>query len=689
MNFIRNVKSFKTIAPDMWAMRKHLTIGLILLTMVNALQLVIPKIIKWAIDSMTSGEATKHDLIMYAFYILAIALFISYFRYYSLCLLYGGSHKLIERLRNKIFTHLQLLSFTYFNNTKTGDLMAHMTNDVNAIRIAIGSGLIVIVDMIFLSIFSLIIMLNISVKLTIFILLPMPFLTLLLLFFSKILHDLFEKVQENFAHITDNVNETLSGMRVVKAYLQEEGELNKFRKINNDYVANNLKSIRIWGVFDPIIDLLVGLSLMIILWFGGGQVMYTEITLGDFVSVFSYTHLLIGPMLTIGWIVNIVQRAAASMKRINKILNIVPEITDMDVLEDIDKLNGNIEIRNLTFTYAPDLENFIELVKIAANDNNEKDIDKLILLIKTVNSHLPIEDLKRLKEEFEIEDLGKFASNLKEKLTYEKEKTIKLLLRDGFIQLIQNCPNLPPVLKNINLKINAGETIAIVGRTGSGKSTLINLLLRLYEVPDNTIFIDDIEIHRIPLRILRDSFGMVPQDTFLFSDTIHKNIAFSNPNIDKEKTEEAAHIAQIHKEIMEFPDGYDTMVGERGVTLSGGQKQRIAIARSIISKPPIMILDDSLSAVDTHTEESILRQLKEILENCTSIIISHRISTIQNADQIILIDDGEIAEQGNHKELLILDGIYADLYRRQQLEEEIEEEIKEDYDTNLYQTVEA
>lgn len=464
--------------------------------------------------------------------------------------------------------------------------MALATNDLNAVRMALGNGVIMMTDSIVLTIATIIIMFTINVKLTLLAIIPLPFVALVSLVFGKSMHRKFLKVQEAFSKLTDVVQENFSGIRIIKSFVQEEKEYIKFTKENEHNFDANMSFIKVWGVFSPLIEFISSLSFVMLIGFGGLYVIYGRVSLGEFITFNMYLGNLVWPMMAIGWVINVIQRGFASLERIEKVLNIPPEIIDDDVDSDAD-LNGDIEINDLTFVY-PD----------AAN----------------------------------------------------------------------------PALSNINLKVKRGQTLGIVGRTGSGKTTLVNLLLRLYNVESNKIFINKFDINKIPISVLRENIGFVSQDAFLFSTTVAENINLANEHLDMEKVIQSSKDADIYDNLIDFPDKFETMVGERGVTLSGGQKQRISISRALIKDPEILIFDDCLSAVDAKTEVKILNNLKRIMKERTSIIISHRISAVKDADIIAVLDHGKIVELGNHNELLLQNGIYHDIYEKQLIEQELQEE---------------
>ncbi len=538
---------------------------------------------KLAIDHLKQ-EITSQILLKYAALIVGIALVEGIFRFLMRQTIIGVSRRIEYDLRNDIFSHIQKLSLSFYHRFKTGDLMVRATNDLEAVRQVVGPAIMYSFNTL-VSMAAFVIMLFINLKLTLLAMLPFPVMALIMYRQARKLQLAYKGIQAKYADFTSKVQENLSGIRVVKAYVQEQREIDSFHRISQEYVNKNLGMAKVRGVMMAAMTTLVGAGGLIILWFGGNLVIRGQISLGEFVAFFAYLGMLTWPMIALGWVINLVQQGTASMGRINRIFEVEPDIQDdKRTNPDIEKMQGEIEFRGVSFAY---------------------------------------------------NDIA--------------------------------------VLKNINLKIEKGKTVAIVGRTGAGKSTLINLIPRLIEANAGDVLIDGHKISEIPLQFLRSSIGYAPQDTFLFSDTIKANIAFGVESPSQQEIEEAAVNAQIKKDILEFPESFDTMLGERGINISGGQKQRAAIGRAVIRKPRILILDDSLSAVDTYTEEAILGQLRGIMRDRTSIIVSHRISTVKGADLIVVLDDGEIKEQGAHDELLALGGIYAELYRKQLLEEALEE----------------
>jgi ATP-binding cassette subfamily B multidrug efflux pump len=582
---VKRMKTFKTLKNDFVANRWQILIGLIALLIVDILQLFIPRVIKYVIDDLTLGIISPFGLLLYGLEVLLLALGIGGFRYIWRYFLLGAARRIEKALRDRLFIHLQTLSFSYFSHTKVGDLMAHATNDIEAVRMAMSLGVVFLVDTIILGVLTIFFMIYIHPKLTLFAILPMPLITLITLLFSQAIHHRFEIVQKTFASLTERVREAIAGIRVIKAYVLEEREGKKLSQLSQDYIQKNLNVTKVWGMFFPIILFFSNLSMAIVLYLGGKLTIFQSISTGDFVAFMSYLGLLAWPMMALGWAINVIQRGGASMDRLNRIFAEAPEIFDSTGVIPLGPLKGSIDIRGLTFS--------------PGNGGN-------------------------------------------------------------------------PLLRDIHLTVEVGERMVVVGRTGSGKTIFCNLVARILEPPKGYLFFDGIEIHEIPLGVLRTSIGYVPQDTFLFSDTIRENIAFGKLDATDNEIEEAARLAQIYDEITEFPEGLNTVIGEQGITLSGGQRQRIAIARAILMDPPIFILDDSLSSVDIQTEERILEGLEKFLKGKTSILITHRIAPLRRADRIIVLEQGKVAEMGDHNTLLSKGGIYTDLYWKRQLEEELE-----------------
>ena len=578
------MEAFRTIIPYLRKNIWFLVSGLLALLIVDVLQLLIPRIIKWVIDDLTQGKANSTALLVYSLEITGIAVLIGIFRFIWRYQIFGTAHRIEKNLRLRLFTHLQIAPLNFFTQHSTGEIMAHATNDLNAIRMALGMSLVALVDGVILSLMAIGFMIHINLWLTVYALIPAPFLVLTTNRLSRLVHARFLRIQETFSQLTEKIRENFAGIRVVKSYVQEHYRLRKLNEVSNRLVQRNMDLTRVWGLFFPVVLGLINLSLAIVLVFGGRQTILLNITAGDFVAFMSYLGILTWPLIALGWVMNILQRGAASMKRVNNLLETQPEISVSSRPAKIDQLSGKIEFRNLSFSYGG-------------------------------NS---------------------------------------------------------PVLKNITLTINPGETVAIVGRIGSGKTTLLNLLFRLYEGKEGSIFLDGHDIRDIPLAILRNNISYVPQDTFLFSETVKENINFGAPNSSQEKISKVAKIAQIYDEILTFPNQFETVVGEKGVVLSGGQKQRIAIARALLINTPILIFDNALSSVDTYTEELIMAKLKPLLSDKTNIIVTHRISSIKDAHRIYVLDEGEIRESGDHQSLLALQGIYAELFRRQLIEKELE-----------------
>jgi ATP-binding cassette subfamily B protein len=511
------------------------------------------------------------------------------FRFLMRRIIIGASRDIEYDLRNDFFAHLQRLPLSYFQARRTGDLMSRATNDLNAVRMMIGPAVMYSASTLLTFVVGIILMLSIDAKLTLIALIPLPFVSVSVKYFGSAIHRRFEHIQAQLAEVSAVVQETLSGVRVVRAYCQEPAETQRFRRANLEYLERNRGLIRLQGMFFPSMSFFLGLGSLLVLWLGSREVIRHRLTLGEFVAFNAYLVMLSWPMIAFGWVTNMLQRGMASWKRMLEVLDVVPEIRDSAAAapRPVAQIRGVIEVRDLTFAY------------------------------------------------------------------------------DGTV-----------VLEHVSLTIPAGQTAALVGVTGSGKSTLINLLPRLHDPPPGTVFIDGVDVREMPLSVLRGVIGFVPQEPFLFSDTIAENIAFGAPaDVDSTRRlaeiQRAAAVARLDKDIADFPAGYDTTVGERGITLSGGQKQRTALARAVMIDPRILILDDALSAVDTYTEEEILSRLRGVMRQRTSIIVSHRISTVREADQIFVLDNGRIVQRGSHAELVAREGLYAELYRKQLLEEEL------------------
>ncbi len=580
------MKPLLRLIPYLQRHRRILVYGFLAIVGSNVFAVFVPIFVGEAIDS-TQSSASFTILLRYALLVVGTVLISGFFTFLTRQTIIVVSRRAEYDIRNDFLRHIQRLHLSYFQNTPTGDLMAHATNDINAVRNVLGPGIMYSANTFvgFVMIISIILVIN--AKLTLLALIPFPFVSYSVYRLGKVIHHQFEKVQSHYSDLTTRVQENLSGIRVIKAYVREGYEISAFRSLSWDYLRKNMSLAKVQALIWPLMFMLTGLSLIIIIWAGGLEVIKGTMTLGSVIQFVIYLGMLTCPMIALGWVTNIFQRGAASMGRIARILDTQPEIRDTAITDhSIKTIRGKIEFRNISF--------------------------------------------------------------------YHKDTA-------------------QPTLKNINLAIESGMTIAIVGYTGCGKTSLVNLIPRLYDVAQGQIFIDDIDIRQIPLEVLRSNIGFVPQETFLFSDTIKENIAFGIENHEGEgRVADAAQISQIAKDIEDFPDKYDTMIGERGITLSGGQKQRISIARALARLPRILILDDALSAVDTYTEEEILHQLRTVMAERTSIIISHRISTVKDADHIVVLDNGQIVERGNHNELIALGKIYAELHNKQLLEEELE-----------------
>jgi ATP-binding cassette subfamily B multidrug efflux pump len=573
----------RRLAPYLRRHRKGLLLGLVCLVLTTAFSVASPWVLRHAIDDLTL-QVTHQKLWTYAGLIVGLVVIEGFFRYYMRVVLIGMSREIEYELRNDVFRHLTLLAPRFYQTHRIGDLMSRSTNDMSAVRMVLGPGIMYSANTLATACGTLVLMARISPSLLGIALLPLLLVSFLVRYFGRKIHDRFEKVQEQLSNVTAFVQEDLSGVRVVRSYAQEPHETGRFEVLNQELLERNRRLIRMFGSLYPGIQLLMGVSAVTVLWLGGRMVVSKAITLGDFVAFGTYLAMLQWPMIALGWVVNIFERGEASMGRIAEMLEAVPEIRDIDPL-DVHAIRGEVEFRHLTFAY------------------------------------------------------------------------------DGV-----------PILKDVDLKVEAGTTVAIVGPTGSGKSTLVNLLPRLYEAPPGTVFVDGHDVRHLPLATLRGSIGLVPQETFLFSETVAQNVAFGRQEDDPPTaaTTWAADVAQLTKDVEDFPKGFETFVGERGITLSGGQKQRTALARALAVDPRILILDDSLASVDTETEEEILKGLRDVRTSRTTLLVSHRVSTVKDADLIVVLRDGRIVERGTHDELLAFGGFYADLHRRQLLEKEME-----------------
>ena len=578
-------ESLRTVRKYLWRYRRGLALGILCLILKDLAQVSQPLMIGRAVDSL-GGAATGHaptSFLRYVVYLIVFALLKAVFQFGMRVILIGISRDVEYDLRNDLFKHLVGLAPDYYARTRTGDIMARATNDLNAVRMMLGPGLMYWGETSLTFILAISVMLKVDWRLALYAMMPAPAVSLAMLYSGRVIHARFEKIQEMFSDISSRVQENLSGVRMVRAFVQEKAEMRRFAQLNRDYIAQNMKLVRIQAIFDPTMEVLIGATFLMVLWMGGRDVLRHRISIGNFVMFNTYMGMLIWPMIALGWVVNLMQRGSASLGRINQILAEVASIRRPENPVALGRVSGEIEFRDATMSYGSG-----------------------------------------------------------------------------------------PVLDGVNLRIRAGETVAVVGHTGSGKSTLVGLVPRLMDPTGGAVLLDGVDLRDLDPAELRRHIGFVPQETFLFSATAGENIAFGVEDATAEQIRHAADIAGLAGDIEGFPAGYDTIVGERGITLSGGQKQRAAIARAILRDPRILILDDALSSVDTLTEERILTHLAGVMHGRTVILISHRVSTVRQADRIVVLAGGRIVEQGSHAELIANGGYYAELSQKQMLEEELE-----------------
>ena len=574
----------KLLAPlrkYLWRYRWSLALGLFCLVLKDLLYAGQPLMIRGAVDALKDRGANL--FVRYGLYLVALSLAKGVFQYWMRVILIGVSRDIEYDLRNDLFAHLVWLSPDYYERTRTGDIMARATNDLNAVRMMLGPGLMYWTETSLTFALAIAIMIRFDWRLAMFSLLPAPAVSLSVIYFGRRIHARFERIQAMFSDISSRVQENLSGVRMIRAFAQENAELRRFKQLNQQYIAQNLKLVRIQGFFQPLLEALIGLTFLVVLWMGGRQVLLGRISLGSFVMFNTYMGMLVWPMIALGWVINLMQRGSASLNRINQIQREAPSIQAPAAAKPLQAVRGEIEFRDVSVDYG-----------------------------------------------------------------------------NG------------SALARIDLRIYEGTTIAVVGHTGSGKTTLVSLVPRLMDPTYGRILLDGADLRELDPAAVRRQIGFVPQETFLFSATVSENIAFGVEGATAAEIRSAAEIAGLAADIEGFPEGYNTMVGERGITLSGGQKQRTAIARAILRNPRILILDDALSSVDTLTEERILNHLADVMRGRTVILISHRVSTVRQADRIVVLETGSIVEQGTHTELMDMGGYYASLSQKQMLEEELE-----------------
>jgi ATP-binding cassette subfamily B protein len=575
-------ESFRTLWPYLKRYRRGLALGMGSLIMKDLAHASVPLIMGGAIDALTARRPLT-VILLFALSLVGAAAVRSTFQFWMRVILIGISRDIEYDLRNDLFAHLVSLSPDFYARQRTGDIMARATNDLNAVRMMLGPGIMYWTETSLTFILAVSVMAFKDWRLVLFAVLPAPVVSVAVMLFGRAIHERFESIQSMFSDISSRVQENLSGVRMIRAFVQEAAELRRFEKLNKDYIRENLRLVRISGLFQPLLEALIGVTFLVVLWAGGAQVLNGRLSMGGFVMFNTYMGFLVWPMIALGWVVNLMQRGTASMGRINQILHERPTIAAPPSPAPIPHARGEIEFRGVSLDYPS----------------------------------------------------GR-------------------------------------ALNGVDLFIPAGATFAVVGHTGSGKSTLVGLVPRLMDPTTGSVHLDGINLRDLDPAELRRQIGFVPQETFLFSATIAENIAFGVENATEDEIHRAAELAGLAGDIESFPHGYETMVGERGITLSGGQKQRTAIARALLRNPRILILDDALSSVDTLTEERILNGLSSVMRGRTVILISHRVSTVRQADTIVVLEKGCIVEQGTHSDLVAAGGYYADLSQKQMLEEELE-----------------
>jgi ATP-binding cassette subfamily B multidrug efflux pump len=580
--------AIRTVFSYLGRYRGRLVAGGFSLVMTDILAIATPWILKTAIDALSTG-ITRGRLFGYAGLLVGITACAGVFRFLMRRIMIGVSRRIEIDMRADFFAHLQSMSPAFYHRHRTGDLMALATNDLNAVRTLVGPAVMYSMNTFVIASLAIALMSVLSWKLMIAALLPMAVLTFGVYHSIKIIHRLFERVQEKFASINARAQENLSGIRVVKAYAREDYETAEFATASRDYVDANWKLFKVQSLLHPLLATVAGFGVLAILLFGGRMVIRGDITLGTFVAFNGYLTMLVFPVIAAGWVMNMTEQGLASMQRINEVMAETADITDAGARAEAVPANASIRFEDVSFSYS------------RTGDRGD-------------------------------------------------------------------------VVRNVSFEVQDGETVAIVGATGSGKTTIISLLMRLYDPTGGRVLVGGCDVREIPLQTLRDMIGLVPQDIFLFSETIRENISFGVSELEDPVLHEVSRTAAIYDEVEEFPHKFESMIGERGINLSGGQKQRVAIARALAKKPRILVLDDALSSVDTTTEENILSSLEGELESRTAILISHRVSTARQADRVIVMRDGEIAEQGTHDQLIAQGGIYAEMYRKQMLMVALEQE---------------